>query len=148
MNVERLARQVLGVLFIASLGVFAELLLLGHYEDWRQWLPLVVVAVGALAAAAAAARPNRRTAKWMSTVAFVQIPVGLLGVYFHLADNFEFERERETAASGLELFRASLSGALPALAPGALVLLGLLGLVAGTAVGGLSTQRRRGTEGE
>ncbi len=52
-----------------------------------------------------------------------------LGTYLHYRGNAEFEREMDDAADGLVLLWRSLRGATPALAPGALAQLGLLGLI-------------------
>ena len=53
---------------------------------------------------------------------------GLLGLYLHLRGNAEFERELHPAAAGWTLWWDALRGATPALAPGALAQLGLVGL--------------------
>ena len=55
--------------------------------------------------------------------------IGLLGVYLHYRGNVEFALERYPTLSGLKLMWKALRGATPALAPGALAQLGLLGLV-------------------
>jgi hypothetical protein len=55
--------------------------------------------------------------------------VGILGVFLHLRGNVEFALERDPSLSGLKLVWKALRGATPALAPGALTQLGLLGLV-------------------
>jgi hypothetical protein len=55
--------------------------------------------------------------------------VGALGVYLHLAGNVEFALERDPSLSGVHLLWKALRGASPALAPGALAQLGLLGLL-------------------
>jgi len=55
--------------------------------------------------------------------------VGLLGIYLHLRGNLEFALERDPSLSGGRLIWKILRGATPALAPGALAQLGLLGLV-------------------
>jgi hypothetical protein len=53
---------------------------------------------------------------------------GALGVYFHVRGNLEFELEMTPAAAGWLLWREVMTGATPALAPGAMVQLGLVGL--------------------
>ena len=57
------------------------------------------------------------------------VPAGLLGVYFHFQSNVEFEQELHPSSGGLELVTESLGGAMPTLAPGAMILLGLLGIL-------------------
>ena len=53
---------------------------------------------------------------------------GLVGLWFHYSGNAEFELEMYPSLSGWSLVREALSGATPALAPGTMIHLGLLGL--------------------
>jgi hypothetical protein len=55
--------------------------------------------------------------------------IGLLGVYLHYRGNVEFALERYPTLGGFKLMWKALRGATPALAPGALAQLGLLGLL-------------------
>ena len=57
------------------------------------------------------------------------VAAGIVGVYLHYQSNVEFELEMNPAAAGWELIRESLTGAMPALAPGTMVHLGLIGLL-------------------
>lgn len=52
---------------------------------------------------------------------------GLLGVYFHMKANFEFESELRPKLSFTQHLLDSFSGALPALAPGSMVVFALIG---------------------
>ncbi|MBM2806157.1 MAG: hypothetical protein HW419_4050, partial [Deltaproteobacteria bacterium] len=55
---------------------------------------------------------------------------GLVGVYFHFQGSAEFKLESNPTLSGMALFWEAIRGkAPPLLAPGAMVQLGLLGLV-------------------
>ena len=54
---------------------------------------------------------------------------GGLGVFLHFKGNIEFEKEMYPSMSGFELIWESLKGATPSLAPGAMALLGIVGLV-------------------
>jgi hypothetical protein len=54
---------------------------------------------------------------------------GLLGVFLHYRGNVEFELEHNPRATGWALFREAMMGATPALAPGVMVQIGLLGLL-------------------
>ena len=55
--------------------------------------------------------------------------IGILGVFLHLKGNVEFALERNPSLSGASLAWKALRGATPALAPGALAQLGLIGLL-------------------
>jgi hypothetical protein len=53
----------------------------------------------------------------------------MIGMGLHQSANAEFEQEMDPSLTGMKLFRESLSGATPALAPGTMIQLGLIGLV-------------------
>ncbi len=57
------------------------------------------------------------------------IVAGILGLYLHYRGNVEFALERDPSLTGARLIWKALRGATPALAPGALAQLGLMGLV-------------------
>lgn len=123
-----LGRLLVGLLLLGTLGTLAELLLLGHTEGY-QLVPVVLL--GLTPAVLVATRWNRGRAPlrllqaWM--LAFVV--AGLAGIGLHFRGNVEFELEMYPSRSGVELVWEALHGATPALAPGTMVLLGLLGLV-------------------
>lgn len=121
-------RLLFGTLFLGLGGTLAELFLLGHFEDWQQYVPLVVL-VGALGAQgwfvlsrSAASVRGVRAAMWCCILS------GAAGVLLHYQGNREFELEMTPGAGGWSLFSAVMTGATPALAPGAMVQLGLVGL--------------------
>ena len=121
-------RRVLAVLAFGMAGVAAELLLLGHTETKIQWLPLGMLAVGLLAVAALLIWPRKETVQSATSVMAIFVMTGFLGLYQHYNGNKEFELEMYPSMEGLELFRETMTGATPALAPGTMVLLGLVGL--------------------
>jgi len=127
MGFSSIARPLLlGILLLGLTGAAAELFLLGHYEDWKQWMPLVLL-VGALASFAVygitRSRHVLRALRWLA-VAF--IVAGFTGLYLHYSGNAEFEREMVPSIGGAKLVWEALTGATPALAPGTMVQLGLL----------------------
>lgn len=128
-TVARIRRLLLAVFVLGLFGTGAELVLLEHYETWEQWLPLALLVLGLGAAGAVHRWPARGTVFAMRGVAAALLISGALGVYFHLEANFEFERELDATLSGGELVWEMLTGAMPALAPGSMALLGLIGLV-------------------
>lgn len=127
-TIVTLRRILFATLAIAAVGTEAELLLLGHFEDWKQYGPLLLLAlvIGVqgwfLAARSAASIRTLRAVMWLCIVS------GMLGVYFHVTGNLEFELEMTPAETGWVLWREVLTGATPVLAPGAMLQLGLLGL--------------------
>ena len=63
-------------------------------------------------------------------VMLVFLVAGVAGVYYHYRANVEFQRESDPSLAGRELLWSVLRAKVPpALAPGVMVQLGLLGLV-------------------
>lgn len=118
----------LGLVLLGILATTAELILLEHTEEPAQWLPLALLGAGLVAAVAAGARPGPATLRAFQVLMAGFVLAGGLGLWFHYRGNVEFELEMYPGLKGLELFRKSLSGATPALAPGMMSHLGLLGL--------------------
>jgi hypothetical protein len=125
----RLRRAVTGLLAMALAGTGAELLLLEHYEDAWQLVPLAHIALGLLAMGGRAVRPGRASLRAFRVVMVLMVASGALGLFLHYRGNTEFELERDPGLAGFALFREAMTGATPALAPGAMMLFGLLGLV-------------------
>jgi len=123
-------RGLLWVLAFAFVGLEAELLLLGHTEEWTQWIPVVGLGLALLALGVVALRPSRLAVQLFRILMGLLIVAGIAGLILHYRGNAEFELETRPSMAGLELIRKSLTGATPALAPGSLVPLGWLGLIA------------------
>ena len=120
---------ILAVIVIGMIGLIAELFLQEHTESWQQWIPLVALGAGLLSVSLVRLRPGRGAILLFRAMMLVFLLAGLLGVYLHYVGNVEFALERKPELSGLSLLWEALRGATPALAPGALAQLGLLGLV-------------------
>ncbi len=129
-NIERfeLRDLIFVIIVIGTLGLIAELLLQEHIETWQQWIPLVLLGLGLAATALIRLAPGKRSLMVFQVIMFSYLAAGVAGVYLHLAGNAEFAIERTPELGGLALFWEALKGATPALAPGALAQLGLLGL--------------------
>ena len=124
----RIRLFLLGTVAFGTVGTVCELILLGHVESATQWIPLVLLAVGAAVIAWHAAKPDARSVRALRMTMVAFIVAGALGVMLHIKGNFEFQRELNPSVSSLEFFRKTVAGATPILAPGSLVLLGLVGL--------------------
>lgn len=129
MIIETWRRYLLYILLFGAVGLGAELYLLGHYEDRKQWIPIVLLSTGTIAGLWLTVRPSQVALRVFRVLVAAFLPAGLLGVYFHFQSNVEFEQELHPNSSGLELVSDSLGGAMPTLAPGAMILLGLLGIL-------------------
>lgn len=124
-----LRQLLLALVFLGIVGLETELALLRHAESFSQWIPHVVLIIGLLSTGIVFLRPQRGTLRAFQTVMLIFVIVGVLGLYLHYRGNVEFALERDPSLTGARLLWKALRGATPALAPGALSQLGLLGLV-------------------
>lgn len=120
---------ILALVFVGIVGLEVELALLRHADSLNQWIPHVVLIVGLLATLAVYFRPGTATLRFFQGAMLIFLIVGALGVFLHLKGNVEFALERDPGLTGTRLIWKALRGATPALAPGALAELGLLGLL-------------------
>ena len=124
-----LRQLVLALVVVGIVGLEIELALLRHAESFSQWIPHIALLVGLIVTAVVYFRPAHATFRVFQTMMWLFVVIGLLGVFFHLKGNVEFALERDPSLSGVRLVWKILRGATPALAPGALSQLGLLGLL-------------------
>lgn len=120
--------MLLALVVIGAAGLVVELILMKHYDSAWQWTPLVLLGLVLIASAVIWRRPSSATLRFFVTTMVLCVVSGVVGVYLHYRGNVEFALEREPL-QGLALFWKSIRGATPALAPGAMAQLGLLGLV-------------------
>lgn len=123
-----LRRTLLGLVLLTTVGLLVELALLEHYDSVSQWIPLALLVVVVGATVAVATRRGPRTVRLFRGVMALCVATGGVGLYLHYRGNVEFEVERDGSLGGFRLFWEAIRGATPALAPGALSQLGLLGL--------------------
>ena len=121
-------RLLIGTLLAGIAGTGAELLLLGHFESWIQIVPLGLLGLGLLAVVWQLTAPRAASVRALQAVAILFLTAGVIGVGLHYDGNSAFELEMYPSTSGMELVRKALIGATPVLAPGSMVLLGLVGL--------------------
>lgn len=124
------ARKILlGIFLVGVGGIATELSLLGHYEELDQIIPLALAATGTVAILIAAVRPAPATVRVLQLVMLLFVVSGFLGTWFHFQATTEFQLEMDPSLRGWALFRkAIVAKAPPALAPGAMIQLGLIGL--------------------
>ena len=122
-------RLILLLVVMGAIGLLAELALIEHFEDPWQWAPLVALALTVVTATMVGVRPAPGTLRAFQVVMVACVVFGAIGVVLHLKGNLEFELEGAPDMRGWPLYREVLKGATPALAPGALAQLGLLGLL-------------------
>lgn len=125
-----LRRALVALLALSLAGTLAELLLIGHWDGWTQWIPLVLLGAALLVAGAFLVRPSRALVPALRSICASLAIAGGVGVYLHYDGNAAFERESVPDIGGTALVTAAVTGATPVLAPGSLITVALLGLLA------------------
>ena len=122
-------RILLAILLLGVVGITAELLLLAHTEDANQWIPIVLAGLTVVLSGMVALRPTPASLRLFRLVMVLMILSGALGMYLHLSANMEFQLEMDSTLKGFALLKKSIvAKSPPALAPGAMAQLGLIGL--------------------
>jgi hypothetical protein len=121
-------RLLLGALAVGVVGTSGELILLRHIDKPAQWIPLVFLGAGLPVLIWHAAAPSTASIRVLQGLMLAFIALGVLGVGLHYDGNVEFERELHPDERGWTFIRKTVAGATPVLAPGSMVLLGLVGL--------------------
>ena len=108
--VQTLRRAMLGLVVLGTIGLGVELIVLEHYADSNQLIPLVVSGLGLLAAIWTALAPGLAAVRVWQFAMLLFVGTGITGVTMH------FDVVSETVDP-------------PLLAPGLFIHLGLLGLL-------------------
>ncbi len=125
-------RHRLLVLFaLGCTGLLAELWLIGHHEDLIQRLPLFLLALGLVSSLWALAGRGSWRLRWFELLSAGLVALGATGLWKHYQSNLASALEPAPDLTGTELVRQALAGEIPVLAPGAVIFLGLLGLLYG-----------------
>jgi hypothetical protein len=107
---QSLRRGMLALVGLGTAGAIVELVVLEHYTDWNQLIPLVVAAVGLLAATWMALAPGLTALRVWQFTMLLFVGTGITGITMH------YDLASDTVDP-------------PILAPGLFVQLGLLGLL-------------------
>ena len=123
-------RLILAAVVIGIVGIGAELILLEHWESPLQWTPFIGLLAATLVIFRAAIYPTRSRILALRAVMLALVAVGAAGLWFHWRSNALLELEMDPSSEGWPFIRRVLFGGTPLLAPGAIMHLGLVGLVA------------------
>ena len=128
-NINRFkaGKLIVVALLFMMVGTATELYLLDHYEDTLQLIPLLCIGASLVSLFILFFHSVKWTIGLYKLVLVLTALSGVYGTYLHLQANYEFELEMKPSAKGWDLFMESLSGALPALAPGSMIVLALIG---------------------
>lgn len=127
--IERMRSFLFVLLLLGIIGAGAELLLIGHAEDTKQLIPLVLLGLSLVVMSwhrVSSHRASIITFRWLMVLFLVS---GVLGMMLHYNGNVEFALELHPSLSGLELFWKALRGGIPIFGPAIMIELGLLGLI-------------------
>ena len=116
------------LLVVGILGTSAELLLLEHFEDVWQFVPLILMGLSLIVLGWCVVDRGTVSMRVFQGTMILFVVSGFVGFWMHYPGNAEFEREMYPTMEGLELLWEALRGATPSLAPGTMIQLGLLGL--------------------
>lgn len=72
--------MLLAILLLGLLGTLSELILLGHYEDWKQWIPLTLLVVTPALFVAYGFTRSARVLRAIRWVAVACVVAGLTGI--------------------------------------------------------------------
>ena len=128
-RLSTISTVILVVLTFGMVGLLAELLLIAHYEDATQWIPLVLLAVGLVALAIDLVLARAWTQLLVQLTMVLVVAAGALGIYFHFHGSREFQLEMDPQMRSTTLvWHVMRAKSPPTLAPGSMVQLGILGL--------------------
>jgi hypothetical protein len=107
-----------------------DLLLLGHFKDSNQLIPLTVAGAALISIAWVAASPRPGSVRVLQFLMLCFIGTGIIGVTLHSKGGITAQREVDPSLAGRALFWKVIGAPdPPVLSPGIMVQLGLLGLV-------------------
>ena len=110
-------------------GLLVELVLLAHYDDLNQRIPLALLGVGIGVLLVDRLAPRAWTRRMIQLVMALFIGGGLLGMYLHFAGSRAFQLEMDPQMRGMTLLWHVLQAkSPPTLSPGTMAQMGILGL--------------------
>lgn len=121
-------RFFMAIFLFCLVGTGGELLLLEHFKEFSQKVPLALIGLSLVVLVVHAFVRRAASLRLFQGMMILFFIGGAAGLLLHYRGNVEFELERHPGAAGFELFIKALMGATPALAPGTMMQLGLLGL--------------------
>ena len=126
---ERLRLWILGVIVLGLIGTMTELLLLEHDEQALQFVPLVLMVLGAVSLIWHAIRKDTVSLRALQIIMGLFVLSGFAGMAAHFNGSAEYQLELDPDLSTWDLVDKILHAkAPPLLAPGMMIQMGLLGL--------------------
>ena len=127
--VEMFRRWVLGIIVLGLVGTVTELILLEHYEQPLQFVPLVLVGLALIAIGWHAMRHDGTSLRALKILMGLFVLAGFVGMAAHFRGSAEYQLELDPEMGTWDLLLKILHAkAPPLLAPGMMMQMGLLGL--------------------
>jgi hypothetical protein len=123
-----LRRGLAAIFVLAVTGTLAELLLLEHFDSAAQLIPMAILPLSLLVLGWYGLERSARSLTAFRYMMFLLMLAGAVGLFMHFNGNRLFELSVTPEMKGMDLFWKAMTGATPALAPGSLVQIGLVGL--------------------
>jgi hypothetical protein len=97
-------RWLLALLVLGFAGTLVDLLLMAHYEDAKQWIPLAIVAPTLVVLGRQAAYPSRGATQALRLAMALIVVTGVIGIALHYHGAKEFQVEVDPSLAGVRLF--------------------------------------------
>jgi hypothetical protein len=128
-RLERLRRWILFVLLFGLLGTATELVLLEHYCEPWQFVPLFLIASAIAVVVWHTKRHDKASLRTLQMIMLLFLIAGFAGVALHFRGAAQFQLETNPAMGKWDLVKKVMRvQAPPVLAPGVMLQLGLIGL--------------------
>ena len=129
-TLSRVLAMLAVVLLLTIAGTALELVLVAHDEADEQVIPFYVLGVTAAGLVVYLISPREMLRRLVQVSMLACIGTGIWGLVLHYDSNVEFKREMNPDLEGWTLtWEALHAKSPPSLAPGAMALIGVLGLV-------------------
>lgn len=134
MNAQQVNARLRAFLFITAallcVGTVIELSLTEHTDEPIQFVPFILSVLAFVCIVFVMLKPTRGTLFTLRGVMGALVLGSLVGVYEHLASNWEIVTETKPNLAANAMFWEAVRGAAPMLAPGILVLVAALAIAA------------------
>jgi len=127
-TVSLLRRALLAILVLGIAGTEIELLLLKHFDGYKQFAPLILLTVSLLVLAWYGLTKSATSLRALQCTMVACLVSGGVGVILHFIGNIEYAQDSNPSIAGSELYLEAVMGSTPTLAPGTMVQLALVGL--------------------
>ena len=118
------------VLLLGMSATLVDLLLLAHYEDTAQLIPIALLGLAILIAIVHGVRPTGSNVRALQGAMLAIVVAGLAGIGFHFNGAAAFQLDIDPSQTWWAVTRkVARAQSPPVLAPGAMLQLGLIGLV-------------------